>query len=354
MSISLSDAQADAVAAFLARHNATRSQIVPLASDWAARTYFRLSEDHAPSRVLMVCQDALTKAEMPHFIAIAKGLRDHGIATPVVHDVDLAAGLMLLEDFGDITFTRQMNQVVQQQAGLYGLATDVLCKLHDLPKNVWDQLPHFNDSPVAKGHRRVLDWYFPAVTRTVPSDGLFAAYHAITDRMLGAMPALPDGFIHVDYHPENLMYRPLETGLAQAGLLDFQAATRGAGVYDLSNLLCDIRRDVPDDIRQACLAKYLSVYPQSLHEDIKGWFRLYALLYHLRIMGQVIKLAIRAGRDQLLDFQPRVARYLSAELANPDFAALQTFFDDAGLDFTATVAPGDLEGIKPFIRDDAF
>lgn len=353
MSPQLERAQMDAISDFLSRSGSKNAQVIPLASDWAARTYYRLA-DAAPSRVLMVCQDATTKAEMPHFVRIADGLRQHGIATPVIYNVDMAAGLMLLEDFGDITFTRQMNQLNQMQPHLYMLATDVLCRLHDLPSAVWADLPRFDASPVAKGHRRVLDWYLPAITHTTPSDALFVQYQAIIDRIMATMPSLPDGFIHVDFHPENLMYRPLEQGLAQAGLLDFQAATCGAGIYDLSNLLCDIRRDVPDDIKQACLNRYLSVYPQSQHEDLRRWFKLYALLYHLRIIGQVIKLGIRAGRDQLLDFMPRVARYIAAELQDEALAELRRFFATHGLVFDQVVVAADLPEIAPFIRDDAF
>jgi aminoglycoside/choline kinase family phosphotransferase len=351
MSFALRKDDDAAIAAFLDRCGIGRDAVVPLASDWAARTYFRVQRQGSDNLVLMYCLDDLTRSEMPHFLMIAQALRDQGIATPHVWHSDFEQGFMLLEDFGDITFTRQMNQIIHQQDELYTLATDVLIKLAQLPDGVHADLPRFEDTPVARGHRRVLDWYAPGIRERQTGDAALNTYHGIVDGYIARLPVQKRGFVHIDFHPENLMYRPLEQGITQAGVLDFQAAASGAPVYDLANLLCDIRRDVPTELRDACLNRYKEAVAG---EGLDEWFCLYALLYHLRIMGQVVKLGIKAQRTQLLDFMPRVGRYIADELDNPDFKELRQFFSDLGLDFKTSYAPADLARIAPYIRNDAY
>ena len=65
------------------------------------------------------------------FVAIARHLPGLGLSAPRVLAEDAEAGLLLLEDLGDDTFTRLLDDGADETA-LYALAVDVLIHLHRL------------------------------------------------------------------------------------------------------------------------------------------------------------------------------------------------------------------------------
>ena len=61
-----------------------------------------------------------------------------------------------------------------------------------------------------------------------------------------------------DYHADNLHWLPEREGLRRVGLLDFQDAVSGPAALDLVSLLEDARRDVPPDLVEDMIARYLA------------------------------------------------------------------------------------------------
>ena len=84
-----------------------RVPVVPLAGDASFRRYYRLGRDGS-SAVLM-------DAPPPHedigpFVAVAGLLRELGFSAPEVLAEDRGQGFLLLEDFGDDTYTRLLTR----------------------------------------------------------------------------------------------------------------------------------------------------------------------------------------------------------------------------------------------------
>jgi len=53
-----------------------------------------------------------------------------------------------------------------------------------------------------------------------------------------------------DFHAQNIVYRPEQSGLAQIGLLDFQDAQLGHPLYDAASLIHDARRSLHPDVER--------------------------------------------------------------------------------------------------------
>src|SRR5579863_9068836 len=112
--------RAAALDAFLARcgwADATRS---PLAGDASFRRYVRLRRG-ADTAMLM-------DAPPPHegvrpYLVIARLLSSLGYSAPQILGEDVAAGFLLIEDFGDRTYTRALGEGVSE-AALYESAVD--------------------------------------------------------------------------------------------------------------------------------------------------------------------------------------------------------------------------------------
>src|SRR5947209_622300 len=124
-----------ATAAFLDRCGWGGAQLMPLAADASFRRYYRLG-GNGRRAVLM-------DAPPPHedvvpYIAVSQTLRRLGFSAPEVFAEDRARGFLLIEDFGDDTYTRLLD-CGADEAALYTLAVDTLIELqravqaHGLP-----------------------------------------------------------------------------------------------------------------------------------------------------------------------------------------------------------------------------
>ena len=98
---------------------------MPLAGDASFRTYYRLCRGRE-SAVLM---DAPPPDEdVRPYVAVAGLLRRLGLSAPEVMAADVAQGFLLIEDFGDDTYTRLLQRGGDEPA-LYTLAIDALIAL---------------------------------------------------------------------------------------------------------------------------------------------------------------------------------------------------------------------------------
>jgi aminoglycoside/choline kinase family phosphotransferase len=323
----------------------------PFGSDASPRHYSRLIKN---GRTAMLMDSSAEKESVPDFVRIGEWLRSVDIRAPQIYESEIENGFLLLEDFGDVSFKKAINSGSDKLL-YYVLATDVLKHLY-AQKSLPD-LPDYYSSRVHKAHRWVIDWYLPSVKKTQSADGVAERYLEVWKSIEDSLPPCPTGFVHGDFHLENLMVLNEGEGLAHCGVIDFQDAMRGPLPYDLANLLEDIRSDIPDEIRNAMMAYYTSDMKPEKAEAFELWYRVLRTQFHCRIAGWCIKKAVADGKPRYMEFLPRVEAYIKKALKEPLFQPLKTFFDDLKLDFNAANglnAALNAEEIKDFIRSEAF
>src|SRR5436190_12563056 len=144
---------------FLARQGWAAGQRWPLAGDASFRRYERLTRG-TERAVLM---DAPPPQEnVRAFMAIDRLLAGAGLAVPKIYGADEAAGLLLLEDLGDDTYTRLLARG-GSESQLYELAVDLLIELHRrLPPEKLAGVPKFDDAMALRQVKLLLEWYWPA------------------------------------------------------------------------------------------------------------------------------------------------------------------------------------------------
>lgn len=338
----------DAIFDFLTMHGFS-PDFEEVSADWSTRQYYRVKGLSNNPAILMVCLDETQRSYMQAFITIAEKLRLLGLSAPEIYAHDLSAGFMLLEDFGNKEFADIIEQDIRSSSDLYSLAGQVLKNMSETP-GISDGLPDFFSSSVYKGHVRVLDWYVPSALKIKIDPSWREKYLKIWEKIEDDLPIPEKGFVHIDYHPANMMLLENKTGLKKCGILDFQNGCRGPIAYDYTNLLKDIRRDVPTDVQHQVLQKALEGMNENAQKSFKIWYDVLALQFHFRIAGQVIKLALETGRDDLLEFLPRTLGYIREELKNPLFVDLKQFFEDIGVNF----ASSDISLDEKYISDTAF
>lgn len=315
------------IEAFLAAAGWGTAQRRLLAADASFRRYERLSRD-GETAVLM---DAPPPQEnVAAFNRVARQLLGLGLSAPRPFAVDEAAGLMLLEDFGDKTFTRALADSVDEKR-LYPLAVDVLIALHrawqPVSSATLPPLPPYDDTRLLDEALLLPDWALPAVHGKKTAAGARDSYIAAWRTVLPRARRVPDCLVLRDYHVDNLMLLDDRTSTAACGLLDFQDAVIGPRSYDLVSLLEDARRDIAPDLAAAMLDRYLAAFPDL---DRPAFLDSYAVLGAQRaakIIGIFTRLDRRDGKPIYLRHIPRVWRLLQADLAKPVLAPVRAWFD---------------------------
>jgi aminoglycoside/choline kinase family phosphotransferase len=274
------------------------------------------------------------------FIAMSLALRQRGFSAPKILAADRAAGLLLIEDFGnDFIAGGNPPAPIEER---YGAAADLLAALHRqaLPEmlpveaGVNYALPRYDMDAMLIEVELLLDWYLPRSGVTV-TPAARQAYIGLWREAL--MPATrgQQTWVLRDYHSPNLMWLPGRAGIARIGLLDFQDAVMGSPAYDVASLLQDARVDVPEAMEMALLSRYVRTRLKEPGFDARGFAQLYATLAAQRaskILGIFARLDKRDGKPQYLRHLPRVWTYLQRALAHPALAPLRAWY-------TANVRP---------------
>ncbi|MFQ3622711.1 MAG: phosphotransferase [Acetobacteraceae bacterium] len=306
---------------FLERNGYAAAARTPLAGDASFRRYERLHGGPRPA-LLMICGPQ--RDPLAPFLRIAALLRGFGLSAPAVYAADEAAGLALIEDLGDDTFTALFARG-EDETALYRLAVAALASLHRRPAP--EGLAPWSHRAMAEAAAATLfDWWWPAMFGEPPAPAVRLGFAAAAAETLAPFAEDEPVLVHRDFHVDNLL-RLDRPGVAACGLLDFQDAGAGHRAYDVMSLLEDARRDVPPEVRRAALAHYLDESGRADQARFLAAFAAHAALRHARVAALWTRLERRDGKTRYLRFAPRTWRLLERALAHPACAPLAAWFD---------------------------
>ena len=286
-----------------------------LPRDVSPRHYFR-GVKGGRNVIVMLYPEATDEnmAEMNEFIRIGNWLEAQGIKAPSLYEPQNDKGYAVFEDLGQVSFGKYLRTHPEQQEMLYKLATDVLKKLYEAKPP--EGLPLYKNSRIDESRRQIVDYYVAFQRGKNPEDSVLQGYLDAWQEIEDGLPPCPQGFVHGDYHLENLIYVQGEQGIRQCALIDYQGALSGPLPYDLVNLLEDARVDVPDELRTQMIDHYCEPMVSEEKEAFKKWYRLLGTQFHCRVIGLFIKLAAEQNRDEYLIHINRLQNYIQCELTS--------------------------------------
>jgi len=266
------------------------------------------------------------KERVEPFLAVGAMLQAAGLTTPTVLASDPARGFLLLEDFGDATFTALLDGGAEA-APLFDLATDALIAMRRAVGPAARALPRFDAGLRASHLSTFWDWLWPEALGAPASAADKAVLRSIWQRALASAPTLGQGFVHRDFHVDNLMRLEERDGVAACGVLDFQDAGFGPLAYDLASLVEDARRPLPPALKARCLARYRAAFPHLSPEEIDAAIAVHGGQRHMRCAGLWIRLWRRDGKPGYLHFMRNTWALLEASLAHPLLGDVRDFLD---------------------------
>jgi aminoglycoside/choline kinase family phosphotransferase len=307
--------QAATIERFLAGNGWAEATRQDLAGDASSRRYQRLRR--AGDRAVLMIGGA-SGGQVAPFLAVQRILSAAGLSVPAVLAADPDGGLMLLEDFGDDTYARLLDQG-DDPLPLYRLAIDALVHLHrriDVHAPEVFALPRYDDATWIDIVGLFADSYVPAHGEP-PTAEARAEYDAIWRELLRPLDAVPASLLLRDFHAGNLFRLDARPGIGACGLIDFQDAGVGCVLYDPISLLEDARRDLDAALVADCQARYRTAFPE-LDADVfaRAWHAL-ALQRHLRVVAVFDRLA-RNGDERYLVHMPRLWGYVTGHLGAAD------------------------------------
>lgn len=348
--------------AFVDRAGWGDADIQPLPGDASSRRYIRLVRG-AGSAMLMdqprgaetaACPPGASESEREAlgynamarlagpdtrpFAALAHFLSSNGLSAPkiIAHDYD--AGFLLIEDFGEGRFA-DLIAAGQPELPFYETAVDALARLHDVrapatlhvPGAAERHLLAYDSLAMQAEVRLLLDWFYPAAAGASIPSGAQDEFVQAWRNALALLTIDKPVVVLRDYHAENLMWLADKSGVARAGLLDFQDALAGSAAYDLISLTEDARREVSPALADAMTARYVRLRKAADAQFDEEAFRFAAALLaaqrNTKIVGIFARLWKRDGKPRYTQYLPRMWRYLERDLSHGALKDLKAWFD---------------------------
>ena len=313
---------------FLARAGGGRAARQSLAADASFRRYERLLRGNGETAVLMDAPPDKEK-KTPTFLALARKLSAVGLHAPAVLAEEIERGLLLLEDFGDRSFTRALADGADETA-LYRLATDTLIALKqrlDAEDGRRIGLGAYDREAYQTEAGLLTEWTWPALFGRPCPPEVQASYVAAWDAVLPLLEGTPFGIVLRDFHVDNLFLLGAGARAPEdCGLLDFQDALVGPLAYDLVSLLEDARRDLAPGLKEEMIAAYLARAAEADPEHFRQACEILSAQRNCKIIGIFTRLDRRDGKPDYLRHIPRVWRLLEGNLRHPALAPVADWF----------------------------
>lgn len=341
--------------AFLARHGWTIQS--EFKRDAALRRAFRVEKGVQTAVFQESLPDDHPFATVGHaqkdFIRLSDALRTLGFSTPEIYAAELESGFLIVEDFGSESLGHQLDAGASP-VETYRNCIDILAESVRICDTLSQSLKSFGQSHIGPGYRRYVDWWLPLLTGDATSDAQIESFLSAWQAIFDALPPAPQGFLFVDFVPFNLMHLPERTGIHATGILDFQGALRGPVPFDFVNLMYDARRSIAPEVRAEILHYYLDSLPSAMRADCAAWIPVLKMHFHMRVIGQFIRLALKIGNPGYLQYLPRLHRYIHEGLEeHTALEPLKKWHQDWNIDPAADVQIDPVERISSLIRPDA-
>lgn len=258
-------------------------RIEELPAHGSYRKYYRLYSGNQS----VIAAHNEDKAENIAFLNFSRQFRKAGMPVPEIFADDAKHDIYLEEDLGDETLFSYLSEVRQKEG-----FSDNIIAMYEKVVNILPQFQiaagkeidysvcyprHSFDKQSMMWDLNYFKYYFLKLAK-IPFDEqkLEDDFQKFSDFLLSAEREF---FLYRDFQSRNIM---LVDG--NPYFIDYQGGRRGALQYDLASLLYDAKADIPPDIRETLLDKYIEAAGALTKIDKKTFLDYYYGYVYIRIM----------------------------------------------------------------------
>ncbi|MDX8414479.1 MAG: phosphotransferase [Mariprofundales bacterium] len=287
-------------------------QISPLTGDASSRRYFRIVQ----SDQCWILMDAPPQSSsVEPFIRIGDWLIKGGVRVPKLVAENRTAGLLLLEDLGDVTWA----EALMQGDPVEPLMADAMAQLLLLQALDGSSvaLPCFDTARMERECALYVDWYLPYVRGKRVSDRDRAGFFSALSPLFSRITNQPQVAVHLDYHSRNLM---LPASGFPLGVIDFQDACVGPIGYDISSIIYDCYQCYSVNKTDGWSRDFYEMLPKNqrdFYHDWEDWHHallITSLQRHIKVCGIFVRLAQRDGKAKFLESLSQTRAHLMYEV----------------------------------------
>ena len=292
--------------------------IIPIKNDASFRKYYRIK-----NKKLIVMDAPPDKGEsIEQFRAIADIIHTFNLSAPQIVSFDTKQGFMLLEDFGQTSFSNILNK--DNESKLYKKAIEVLIEINKQSKSKEkkiSKLKSYSIDLLVNESLLFIDWYLEKRKGELVSSDQKKEFIKILNDFYNNIKPQSSTLVLRDYHVDNLFFLNNQKSLKQVGLIDFQDAVIGSPLYDLASLLEDVRRPLRRNLQKKLLEIYIKAISINV-QDAEREMRFFSIQRNLKILGIFCRLSIRDKKDGYLKYLPNAVKLLRKNLQDPFFINL--------------------------------
>jgi aminoglycoside/choline kinase family phosphotransferase len=318
----------------------TIESVERLPGDASTRRYYRVNTPGRP--LILMKRDPFEKeaGKLP-FLEVQKHLFDCGVSVPEVLEYDPKNGFILLEDLGDVTLLRRLQEVgdTEVERHLYERVIDVLVDLQvkSGPKAAAAKIAGFDlsftfEKLMWEVNFAIEHFYEVHLSREIRPRDKEILQNGFS-RICAELSALPTVFTHRDFHSRNIMLKPTdssqEAGSIRLILIDFQDARMGPPQYDLASVLRDSYYQLSENQVDRLLDYYVARYEALSDEEIdrerfRYLFDLMAIQRNFKAIGSFASFLNRRGNATYLKYIGNTFENIRRTLLRyPDFKDLR-------------------------------
>jgi len=311
--------------------NLMRSKIQSIAGDASFRKFYRLTLNKS-SKIIAFAEKEKYK-NLIVYSAINKFLRNNKIFAPRVFTQDYEKGIMIMEDFGNLTFHKILLGK-RNKLSVYKKLVDLLIKIQKIqPKRklrtIFSKSHIIDKYSIKYLHQEsdlFFDWYLPLFLNRKKVLNMKLKTKKILTKLYMKLNFPNSCFVHRDYHVSNLM----KVG-KKIGVIDSQDALIGNPVYDLVSLIDDVRIrtsvKLKNQIYSYYLTKTLKIYKLDTAKFLED-FNILSVQRSLKIIGIFSRLFKRDKKSKYLKLIPYTWQLLEMRMSSKTFSELKKIFDN--------------------------
>ena len=306
--------------------NLMKSKIQLLAGDASFRKFYRFV-DGKKNQIIVLAQKEKYK-NLVAYSAVNKFLRGKKILAPKLYDFNYSKGMIIIEDFGDISFYKEILKRKNKFA-VYKKLINLLIKIQKIkPKKKIKSfirkshvIHKYSNKYLHEESDLFFDWYLPLFFKKKKVKKIKKEIKIILSKLYNKLYFKNNFFVHRDFHCQNL----IKVG-KNVAVIDSQDALIGNPAYDLVSLVDDVRIKSSHKIKNKIYDYYLNKSPRNITINSKKFlsdFNILSVQRSLKIIGIFSRLFIRDNKKIFLKYIPYAWRLLDLRMSSETFVELR-------------------------------